>query len=95
MGMVYELAAVTRSGDLLVGLVLGLCLGLLVAPAFRSWQLYREWQDASREARLTERLLRKLEVEADDPSSPDPADEVAHVGHGSGSRAGAPWPTSR
>jgi hypothetical protein len=93
--MMLELAAVTGSADLLVGLVLGLCIGLLVAPAFRSWQVYREWQEASREARLTERLLRKLEVDAGDASSSDPVDEVAHAGNGSEPRAGAPWPTSR
>jgi hypothetical protein len=93
--MVFELAAVSRSADLFVGLVLGLGVGLLVAPAFRSWQVHREWVEASREARLTERLLRKLEDDAEDASSPDSVDEVAHAGHGSGPRAGAAWPTSR
>lgn len=93
--MMLELAAVTGSADLVVGLVLGLCVGLLVAPAFRSWQLYREWTEASREARLTEHLLRKLEVDADDAPSSEVADEVAHNGHGPEPRAGASWPTSR
>ena len=93
--MVFELAAVTGSADLVVGLVLGLCIGLLVAPAFRSWQSYREWVEASREARLTDRLLRKLEDDAQGVQPPDPAGAVAHAGHGSEPRTRAAWPTSR
>ncbi|HET9249488.1 MAG TPA: hypothetical protein VFP13_06060 [Actinomycetota bacterium] len=92
--MAFELAAVTRSADLLVGLVLGLCIGLLVAPALRSWQSRREWLEASREAQLTERLLRNLEVH-DAGTSPPDDDEAARDGHRSEPRERAPWPTPR
>jgi len=56
------------SGDLVVGLLIGCVIGVLVGPAFRSWQMYREWADASREARLADRLLEKMEhdTELDD-----------------------------
>jgi hypothetical protein len=52
-------------GDFLVGILVGCVIGVLVGPAFRSWQAYREWSDASREARLADRLLERLEVDAD------------------------------
>ena len=52
------------SGDLVVGLLIGCVLGGLLGPAFRSWQAYREWADASREVRLTDRLLEKMEIDA-------------------------------
>jgi hypothetical protein len=53
------------SGDFVVGLLLGVCFGVLVGPAFRSWQAYREWTDASREVRLADRLLERMEIDAD------------------------------
>lgn len=53
------------SGDLVVGLLVGCCIGILVGPAFRSWQVYREWAEASREARLADRLLERMEIDAD------------------------------
>ena len=52
-------------GDLFVGLLVGGCIGVLVGPAFRSWQSYREWSEASREVRLADRLLERLEIDAD------------------------------
>lgn len=58
-------AAGSGSGDLVVGLLIGCVLGVLVGPAFRSWQAYREWADASREVRLADRLLEKMEIDAD------------------------------
>ncbi len=58
-------AGTNGSGDFIVGVLLGACLGYLVGPALRSWQIYREWADASREARLSDRLLDRLDVEAD------------------------------
>ena len=58
-------AAGSGSGDLVVGLLIGCVLGVLVGPAFRSWQAYREWADASREVRLADRLIEKMEVDAD------------------------------
>ena len=93
--MMFELAAVTGSGDLLVGLVLGLCVGILVAPAFRAWQSRRVWVEASREAHLTDRLLRKLEVDAAGTSAPDNNDEAVRDGHRPKPRERAPWPTPR
>ena len=94
--MMLELAAVTGSADLFVGLVLGLCVGILVAPAFRAWQSRREWVEASREAHLTDRLLRKLEVDAAGTSSPADNDvEAVRDGHRPEPRERASWPTPR
>jgi hypothetical protein len=58
-----------------VGLVLGGFIGFLVAPAIRSWQAYREWTDASREARLADRLLERMEIDADLDEEPEEADD--------------------
>jgi hypothetical protein len=60
-------AAGGRSGDLVVGLVIGMAAGLLVGPAFRSWVARREWNDASRRARLTDELLTRMDDEPPDP----------------------------
>jgi hypothetical protein len=51
------------SGDFAVGLLVGCCIGILVGPAFRSWQIYREWVEASREVRLADQLLERIEME--------------------------------
>jgi hypothetical protein len=65
MDLVSLVAAVGNgSGALVVGLVLGACIGFLVGPAFRSWQSRREWAEASREVRLADRLLERMEVDA-------------------------------
>jgi hypothetical protein len=61
------------SGDLVVGLLVGCCIGILVGPAFRSWQIYREWAEASREARLADRLLERMEIDADLNGHGDPS----------------------
>ena len=66
------------SGDFVVGLLVGCCIGILVCPAFRSWQIYKEWVVASREARLADRLIERMEIDADlnghaDPRSHDTA----------------------
>jgi hypothetical protein len=53
------------SGDLVVGLLVGCCIGILVGPAFRSWQVYREWVEASREVRLADKLLERMEIDTD------------------------------
>ncbi len=73
------------SGDLVVGLLIGCVLGVLVGPAFRSWQMYREWTDASREARLTDRLLDRMELgdELDDWTPRTGTDDAV----------GSPWRT--
>lgn len=66
MDLLFIVAAAGNGGDdFLVGLLVGCVTGVLVGPAFRSWQSYREWTDASREARLADRLLERLEVYAD------------------------------
>jgi hypothetical protein len=47
---------------MLVGLLIGLVVGLLIGPVFRSWLMWREYLDASREARLHEETLRRMGV---------------------------------
>jgi hypothetical protein len=71
-------AAGRISGDLVVGLLLGLCVGVLVGPAFRSWQTFREWADASRDEPLEDLLLERLESDAelDDDLLPRTDDDV-------------------
>jgi len=81
-------AASGGRADLVVGLLLGLCLGLLVGPAFRAWQIHREWIDASKEARLTEQLLQELDEDADVTEIPP----LRSSGHAA---AKASWPTRR
>jgi hypothetical protein len=61
----YTMLAAGGSGDLLVGLLIGCCLGILVGPAFRAWQIHREWMAASREAGLADQLLDRMEHGAD------------------------------
>jgi hypothetical protein len=61
------------NGDFVVGLLVGCCIGILVGPAFRSWQIYREWVEASREVGLADRLLERMEVDADLNGHMDPA----------------------
>jgi hypothetical protein len=59
----------------LVGLLVGGGLGLLAGPAIRSWLAHREWEDASREADLADRLLERMEADAtrfEDRADPDP-----------------------
>jgi hypothetical protein len=45
---------------MLIGLLLGIVIGLLVGPLLRSWLAWREYVDASREARLHEEILRLM-----------------------------------
>jgi hypothetical protein len=40
------------SGDVFVGLVLGLFIGILVGPLMRAWLSWQEWKSASRDADL-------------------------------------------
>ena len=66
MGLVSIVAAAGYGiGDFVVGLLVGCCIGVLVGPAFRSWQAYRAWSDASREVDLADRLLERMEIDAD------------------------------
>ena len=48
-----------------VGLALGAFIGYLVGPVIRWWLTRAEWAAASRETRLTDRLLERMEREAD------------------------------
>ena len=62
-----SMLAVGGGGDLLVGILIGGCLGILIGPAFRAWQTHREWVSASREAHLVDHLLSGLEAADADP----------------------------
>jgi hypothetical protein len=46
----------------LSGLVLGVLLGILLGPVIRLWLTWREWAEASREARLTEAVLKRMDA---------------------------------
>jgi len=61
-----SIVAAGGSGDLLVGLLIGCCIGILVGPAFRAWQIHREWTDASHEAGLADRLLDQMDLDLED-----------------------------
>lgn len=43
---------------MIVGLLLGIVIGLLIGPLVRSWLAWREYVDASREASLTDDVIR-------------------------------------
>jgi hypothetical protein len=45
---------------MLIGLLLGIVIGLLVSPLLRSWLVWRQYVDASREARLTDDVLERM-----------------------------------
>jgi hypothetical protein len=80
------LLAVTSLGldGFLVGLLVGGGLGLLAGPAIRSWLAFREWEHASREADLADRVLERMEADAarfEERTDPDPDRP----------RAGAAW----
>lgn len=57
---------------MLAGLLLGVVIGLLVGPVLRSWITWREYTNASREARLVEETLRLMgeEKESGNPGEP-------------------------
>jgi hypothetical protein len=57
----FLVAACSGSGDLIVGLLIGTAIGFLGGPILRHWLVWREWTDASRESRLTDELLTRLE----------------------------------
>lgn len=48
-------------------LILGFVLGLVAGPVLRSWIVWHEYRDASRQARLTDETLRRLELGEDLP----------------------------
>lgn len=78
LSMTFHLiaAAETGSGNFVVGLVLGLCVGLLVGPALRSWLVFREWSEASREAKLADRLVTRIESDAEEGGAPSIATDA-------------------
>jgi hypothetical protein len=81
-----SIVAAGGSGDLLVGLLIGCCLGILVGPAFRAWQIHREWADTSREAGLADRLLERMDLDLEDHATFLDDDDVI---------GGATWRTRR
>jgi hypothetical protein len=48
-------------GAFAAGLAVGLAIGLVVGPLLRMWLSWREWSEASREARLTEDVLERMD----------------------------------
>jgi hypothetical protein len=46
----------------LSGLGVGLLLGVVLGPVVRFWLWWHEWLDASREARLTEAVMKRMEA---------------------------------
>jgi hypothetical protein len=71
-------AATDGSGDLLVGLLIGACIGFLAGPIVRSRLAYREWSEASRQARLTDELLSRMQEDPDRDAEPDRDDSSDH-----------------
>jgi hypothetical protein len=49
-------------------LILGFVLGLIASPVIRSWIVWREYRDASRQAWLADETLRRLEGGQHPPS---------------------------
>jgi Na+/H+ antiporter NhaA len=73
---IHTVAANGGDADFLVGMIVGACLGFLVGPALRSWLSYREWAEASRQERLVDQLVTRMESDVEDegedvPSDPD------------------------
>lgn len=62
---------------MIVGLLIGFVVGLVVGPVVRSWLTWREYVDASREARLHEETLRRMGLPGDDRTAEDPFGPVA------------------
>jgi hypothetical protein len=56
------MVAVGSMGPFLGGVVLGALVGIFLGPLIRYWITWREWLDASREARLTEDVLKLMDT---------------------------------
>jgi hypothetical protein len=80
-----SLAFLHANADLLVGVLIGVALGLIAEPHLRSWLTIREWNETSREARLTDDLISRLDRDLDEMSDPDEPDPDRD----------RTWPTSR
>jgi hypothetical protein len=88
MPLAIVLAGTAREANLFVGILIGIVIGILVGPVLRHWLVVREWNQASREAELTDELLSRLgelpePLDLDEPPQAD--DGVRRVR----------WPTSR
>jgi hypothetical protein len=53
---------------MLAGLLLGILIGLALGPLIRSWITWREYVEASREARLHDEVLRAMSPPSDKPT---------------------------
>jgi hypothetical protein len=64
----------------LAGLLIGFVAGLVIGPLIRSWLAWREYLDASREARLHEETLRRMGLppSSDDRSTEDSFGSLAN-----------------
>jgi len=74
---IVSAAGLHLNADLLVGLAIGASVGFLTGPVIRSRITYHEWQEASRQARLTDEFLARLDGSDEDDlqergSDPDP-----------------------
>jgi hypothetical protein len=67
------LVAVERGGygAFIAGLFVGMAVGFLAGPAVRSWLARREWMEASRQVRLTDEVLARLEADLSSPEAYD------------------------
>jgi len=57
--------------------IFGFLAGLAVAPALRSWVIWREHRAASRAAWLAEETLRRLEEQYAEETAPAPGEHPA------------------
>jgi hypothetical protein len=71
------------------GLLVGIGIGFLLGPAVRSWLAFREWADASRQARLTDDILSRMERDAGHRATDEPAEPSNRLTHTRG-----PWRAS-
>ena len=89
-----SILAAGGGGDLLVGLAIGCCLGILIGPGFRAWQTHGEWVDASRETQLVDHLLSGLEADEDSEAIVRTAFETERPPDTNGHQTQRAWRTS-
>ena len=75
---------------MLIGLLLGIIIGLAVGPILRSWLAWREYVDASREARLHEEALRLMSSQPPSLSEWTRDGDMGASGAGGSSSPGMP-----